>query len=218
MSIAIRHGSTNWMARQFFVQLKHLWRNQRTLRAITGTALPLLTVRCAERAPQKRACADSAQGEGRRRAGPERNPPPARGRRREAALQGGGRHRDRAMQAAFADGCRARDERRLRGGGARRRTAAKRARANRAAHRPRSGTQRCEMHRTGKRPLPNAIWRLRSGAGAMRDGAFRARVPLGRWTAHADWHRTPASHTAPHACRNARLMPSVRNPLTYYVL
>ena len=74
-----------------------------------------------------------------------------------------------------------------------------RARANRAAHRPRSGTQRCEMRRTGKRPHPNAIFRLRSGAGAMRNGAFRARVPLGRWTAHADRHpHTRHPHTRHH--------------------
>ena len=38
-------------------------------------------------AARKLACTDSAQVEGRRRAGPERNPPPAHGRRREAALQ-----------------------------------------------------------------------------------------------------------------------------------
>ena len=71
-------------------------------------------------AARKLACTDSAQVEGRRRAGPERNPPPAHGRRREAALQGDGRYPDQAMQAAFADGCSARDQRRLRGGGARR--------------------------------------------------------------------------------------------------
>ena len=87
-----------------------------------------------------------------------------------------------------------------------------RARANRAAHRPRSGTQRCEMPRTGKRPHPNAIWRLRSGAGAIRNGAFRARVTLGRWTAHADWHRTQASRTAPHTRKDVRLAASVRRP------
>ncbi len=81
---------------------------------------------------------------------------------------------------------------------------------------PFSGTQRCEMHRTGKRPPPNAISRLRSGAGAMRNGAFRAQVPLGRWTAHADWHRTHSTHDkhmTPHARKNARLMPHVRNSL-----
>ena len=71
-------------------------------------------------AAREMACTDSAQVEGRRRAGPERNPPPAHGRRREAALQGDGRYPDQAMQAAFADGCSARDQRRLRGGGARR--------------------------------------------------------------------------------------------------
>ena len=38
-------------------------------------------------AARKLACTDSAQVEGRRRAGPKRNPPPAHGRRREAALQ-----------------------------------------------------------------------------------------------------------------------------------
>ena len=57
-------------------------------------------------AAREMACTDSAQVEGRRRAGPERNPPPAHGRRREAALQGAGRYPDQAMQAAFADGCR----------------------------------------------------------------------------------------------------------------
>ncbi len=36
--------------------------------------------------------------------GPERRSTPGRARRREAALQGDGRHRDQAMQAAFADG------------------------------------------------------------------------------------------------------------------
>ena len=48
-------------------------------------------------------------------------------------------------------------------------------------------------------------------AGAMRNGAFRARVPLGRWTAHADWHPAQASHTAPYECKNAQLMPPVRS-------
>ena len=43
--------------------------------------------------------------------------------------------------------------------------------------------------------------------GAMRNGAFRAQVPLGRWAAHADWHRTHGTPMTPHA----RLTPSVRN-------
>ena len=108
--------------------------------------------------------------------------------------------------------------RRWRGGGANRDAARKRARANRAVHRPRSGTQRCEMPRTGKRPHPNAILRLRSGAGAMRNGAFRARVPLGRWTAHADRHCThsPTTQTRHHTRKDARLRQPVRNSLTHY--
>ena len=39
------------------------------LRAITGHALPLLPIRCAERAPQKRTCANSAPADARRERG-----------------------------------------------------------------------------------------------------------------------------------------------------
>ncbi len=47
------------------------------------------------------------------RSGAKANPPPGCGRRREAALQGAGRYSDQAMQAAFADECRAREQRRF---------------------------------------------------------------------------------------------------------
>ena len=47
------------------------------------------------------------------RSGAKANPPPGCGRRREAALQGDGRYSDQAMQAAFADECRAREKRRF---------------------------------------------------------------------------------------------------------
>ena len=159
-----------------------------------GNALTLLTLRGAERAPQKRTCATSAPADARRERGRS-----ALG-RRDARIAAQGRQAAPEGIPTKPDAAHGRMRRaplaaRASGGTV---TAARkrpRARGNRAAHRPRSGTQRCEMHRAGKRPHPNAIWRLRSGAGAMRDGTFRARVPLGRWTAHADWHHT---HGTPH--------------------
>ena len=142
-------------------------------------------------AAREMACTDSAQVEGRRRAGPERNPPPVRGRRREAALQGDGRHRDRAMQAAFADGCSARDERRLRGGGARRSPATQSRPCQRwRITRPQQSDLGAEA-RIAKRPHPKAILRLPSGA--RRDASHpsaRGKARLARTSPHDDRHRT----------------------------
>ena len=59
-----------------------------------------------------------------------------------------GRYPDRALRAVSADGCRAREERRMRGGGARRRIATPRARANRGGERPRSGTNAAKRDAT----------------------------------------------------------------------
>ena len=124
-------------------------------------------------AAREMACTDSAQVEGRRRAGPERNPPPAHGRRREAALQGAGRYPDQAVQAAFADGCSARDQRRLRGGGARRSPATQSRPCQRwRITRPQQSDLDAEA-RIAKRPHPKAIYRLASGAGATRDAPMR---------------------------------------------
>ena len=121
-------------------------------------ALTLLTVRRAERAPQKRTCADSAQGDRRACHGARANPTPRGARRRRDGCDWRG-EASRPSQALRSGGWIARrGGRRIRGGGVEACRRPPRARANRAAHRPRSGTQRCEMHRAGKRPLPNAIW------------------------------------------------------------
>ena len=186
------------------------------LRAIKAQRAHLAHVRGARRAPQKRTCADSAPADARRERGRS-----AHG-RRDAHIAAQGRQAAPGGIPTKPDAAHGRMRRaslaaRASSGGVTAAHPRPRARANRAAHRPRSGTQRCEMHRAGKRPHPNAIWRLRSGAGAMRDGAFRARVPLGRWTAHADWHPTHGTtsqpqhrthgtkHTAPNTRRvNAR--------------
>ena len=126
------------------------------LRAITGHALPLLPIRCAERAPQKRTCANSAPADARRERGRS-----AHG-RRDARIADKGRQAAPGGIPTKPDAAHGRMRRaplaaRASGGKV---TAARkrpRARGNRAAHRPRSGTQRCEMRRTGKRPHPNAI-------------------------------------------------------------
>ena len=126
------------------------------LRAIRRSTLPLLTVRGAERAPQKRTCATSAPADARRERGRS-----AHG-RRDARIAAQGRQAATGGIPTEPDAAHGRMRRaslaaRASGGKV---TAARkrpRARANRAAHRPRSGTQRCEMPRTGKRPHPNAI-------------------------------------------------------------
>ena len=119
-------------------------------------ALPLPIARCAERAPQKRTCANSAPADARRERGRS-----AHG-RRDARIADKGRPAATGGIPTKPDAAHGRMRRaplaaRASGGKV---TAARkrpRARANRAAHRPRSGTQRCEMHRIGKRPPPNAI-------------------------------------------------------------
>ena len=90
-------------------------------------------VRRAERAPQRKS--------------------PCRQRASGGAAASGARARSaaRARQTppeTCADGCRAREERRMRGGGARRRTATPRARANRGGERPRSGTNAAKRDAT----------------------------------------------------------------------
>ena len=95
------------MARNFFAQSR-------------ASALTLLNVRRAERAPQKRTCATSAQGRGVPATGPERI------RRREGQdaagtdAIGAGRHRDQAKRAVAAASCpsRMKADSRWRSGGA----------------------------------------------------------------------------------------------------
>ena len=154
---------------------------KRTSAQFSDNALTLLRLRCAGRAPQKRTCATSAPADARRGTGPERARAAGCANRRTGAAGGAGRYSDQAGCRSWADEARTPSRTGKRecageseafGGKIRRSrtrrvrkhprgvTAARkrpRARANRAAHRPRSGTQRCEMHRTGKRPYPNAI-------------------------------------------------------------
>ena len=100
-------------------------------------ALTLLTVRGAERAPQNRTSADSAQGARRACHGARAQPPLWRGMRREAALQGDGRLADQAMQGAFADGWRIAEKAESAVAEWQAVQSRQRARANRAPHRPR---------------------------------------------------------------------------------
>ena len=138
-----RHRQMELVSREFSAQSR-------------ASALTLLRLRRAERAPQKRTCATSAPADARRERGRS-----ALG-RRDARIAAQGRQAATGGIPTKPDVAHGRMRRasyaaRASGGGV---TAARkrpRARANRAAHRPRSGTQRCEMRRTGKRPPPNAI-------------------------------------------------------------
>ena len=100
------------------------------------SVLTLLIVRCAERAPQKRTCADSAQGERRACHGARANPTPREARRRRDGCDWR-REASRPSQARRSGGwIDPRGGRRIRGGGVEARRKPPRARANRAAHRP----------------------------------------------------------------------------------
>ena len=91
MSIALyRTDPRIWMARRSSAQLR-------------GNALILLTVRGAERAPQKRTCATSAPADARRGTGPERARAAGCAHRRQGAAGGAGRYSDQAGCRSWAD-------------------------------------------------------------------------------------------------------------------
>ena len=99
-----------------------------------------------------------------------------------------GRHPDQARRAVSADGCRVREERRMRGGGARRRTATPCARANRGGQRARS--RAAFAQRSGPQPgrtrRQSGDWRaVRTGSGTP---SARGKARLARCPPHDDRH------------------------------
>ena len=102
-----------------------------------------------------------------------------RGSSREGEPRRDGRYSDRATGAARADGCRAtgvRTEERRRCP----RPSPTNAPCPRAGDRPRSRAHLAEKRRSAMTTPPNAIFRLQSGAAAMRHAAFRRSARLGR--------------------------------------
>ena len=70
---------------------------------LKGNTLPLLTIRGAGRAPQKRTCATSAPADARRGTGPERARAAGCANRRTEAADGAGRYSDQAGCRSWAD-------------------------------------------------------------------------------------------------------------------
>ena len=156
-----------------------------------------ITVRCAERAPQKRTCATSAPADARRERGRS-----ALG-RRDARIAAQGRQAATGGIPTEPDAAHGRMRRaplaaRASGGGV---TAARkrpRARANRGGERPRSRAPsaqrrgpRCDRTRTQS----GDCGAVRAGSGTP---SARGEARLGRSPPHADRHHTHGTHTAPH--------------------
>ena len=124
--------------------------------AITKRSAYFAQSKARGRAPQKRTCATSAPADARRERGRS-----ALG-RRDARIAAQGRQAATGGIPTEPDAAHGRMRRaplaaRASGGGVTAARTRPRARANRGGERPRSGTQQCEMRRTGKRPPPNAI-------------------------------------------------------------
>ena len=158
-------------------------------RAIKGQLVTLLTVRCAERAPQKRTCANSAPADARRERGRS-----ALG-RRDARIAAQGRQAATGGIPTEPDAAHGRMRRaplaaRASGGGVTAARTRPRARANRGGERPRSRAPsaqrrgpRCDRTRTQS----GDCGAVRAGSGTP---SARGEARLGRSPPHADRHHT----------------------------